>query len=103
MKFSRILGVTCFGVLFLPFLLVHGQQGNEPRDEARKFLKPLRAKLMGAKTAKETLESLKTLEEVAEELHQGMRFGLAQALMHRDPAVRRQAAITIGAIGIQSD
>jgi len=103
MNLSRMIRLSCLAVLSLPLLLVQGQQ-EAPKQKAEKILKGFKEDLNFKKPVKDILESLKTLEELADELHRGRPASdIALMLMHPDPAVRSQAANTIAAIGALPD
>jgi HEAT repeat protein len=93
MKLSKIVGAVCFGVFFLPLLFVQAQP--EPaRQEARAMLKGIKGTLHGNKPAADIMATLKTLEAITDEV-QRMHFQVESLLNHGDPAVRRQAVLTL--------
>ena len=78
-------------------------KGDLSRADAAKRVKDIKEKLRVGAKSDDALQSLKTLEAIADELHERMQPRIADMLMHRDPVVRRQALITIGAIGVRPD
>jgi len=97
MKLSRILGVACFGVLFVPLQFAQAQQ-SDPRKEAENRLKDVRAKLSYKASAEDALKSLELLEEITIELratHHQLSFLLHS---HRDPQVRKKTCILLAEV-----
>jgi HEAT repeat protein len=93
MKISRIVGFVFFGVLVVPLLFTQAQP--EPaRQEARTMLKDIKKTLYLSKPGADTIHSLKTLQAIAEEM-QAMHLQVEFSLNNADPAVRRQAALTL--------
>jgi hypothetical protein len=98
-KFITI--VLLSAIAAMPVVL--GQQPQEAKDSPLP-LKDLKGKLAPGKSAKELVDSLKSLESLADEMHGiGLGGDLQRMLTHRDPTVRRQAAKAMGAIGVRSE
>jgi hypothetical protein len=101
MKTSKIVGMVCFSVLFLPLVFTHAQP--EPgRDNARGMLKDVKRTLHLNKPAADKIESLGTLAEIAKEMKL-IRPQVEMLLNDGDPAVRRQAALTLAEISRTPD
>ncbi|MBI2809126.1 MAG: HEAT repeat domain-containing protein [Planctomycetes bacterium] len=89
----------------MPLLFVEAQElkakKETPREEAQRLLKGFQVKLKRDKPAADVVDSLKRLEAIAYEMHHGgTPFFVEDMLLHRDPTVRRQAAMSLAAMGV---
>ena len=103
---SRFIAVICSGISFGPLLLLQAQEPPAkqvlPVEQSQSAIKGIKGKLHLHKPADEVLDSLKTLEALADEV-QGMQFQVGGLLGHPDPNVRVQAARTLAASSQRPD